>query len=104
MKQVIAATILMLTFPATAWAQEGTKAQDLYDHCVKNDAICGPFLMGVAGAMVMLGKAYEDKTLEREFVAALDVFAICSRGAPVTGNILRHVYIAWLDRHPEDTL
>ena len=57
--------------------------------------------MGVGSVMVLMGKTYQDATLEYKFVASLGFFAICSTETPITGIIARHVYMAWLDRHPE---
>lgn len=51
--------------------------------------------------MILMGKTYQDMTLDYKIVAPLSLFGICSNGTPVTGVISRHVFMAWLDRHPE---
>jgi hypothetical protein len=51
--------------------------------------------------MAKLGTAYQDRNFEYKFIAPLGAFALCSNGSPTTGNTLSHVYMAWLDRHPE---
>ena len=88
-------------FHSTAFGQGTGTAQELYDRCAQNDPICGSYLMGVATVMFVLGTAYKDPQLEREFVAPLGVFALCSTGNPVTGRTLPHIFMAWIDRHPD---
>jgi hypothetical protein len=103
MKLAIAASIFMANFDSTALAaQDVSKEQFLYDQCVRDDPICAFFLMGIAKVMVTLGKAYKDPALEGDFiVSGFSAFAICSKSSPVNGHVLRHVYLAWLDLHPE---
>lgn len=102
MKRLIAAIILaapILCSPVVA--EEGT-AQSLYDRCLQNDPLCGSYLLGVGSVMSLLGKTYQDQTFEYKFVAPLSTFAICPNGAPANGHVLRHVFMAWFDRHPEN--
>ena len=101
MKRTIMVVILTLIFHSTAPAQGVGTTQDLYDRCIKDEVLCGSYLMGVASIMALMGKTYQDQTFEYKFIAPLSVFAMCSTGAPVTGVILRHVFTAWVDRHPE---
>jgi Rap1a immunity proteins len=101
MKRAIAIGVLTLIFHSAASAQGAGTAQDLYDRCARNDPMCAPFLLGVAAVMALMGKVYQDQRFEYKFVAPLSVFAICSTGSPVTGYTLPHVFMAWLDRHPE---
>jgi len=100
MKRAIVVGILTLIFWSTSFAQEAGTAQDLYDRCVRNDPMCAPYLMGIASVMVILGKTYQDTSLEYRFVGLFSVFAVCLNGSPMTGHTLPHVFIAWLDRHP----
>ncbi len=51
--------------------------------------------------MTLMGKTYQDQSLEYRFVGLLSVFALCSPGGPVNGYTLPHIFMAWLDRHPE---
>jgi hypothetical protein len=83
--------------PARANAQVGT-TQDMYDRCVRDDPLCASYLMGVASVMSLFGKAYQN---DPRFEVALSIFAVCPNGAPTNGRILTHVFMAWVDRHPE---
>jgi hypothetical protein len=101
MKLAIAASIFMANFDANAVAapQDIGKEQSLYDRCVKDDPVCIFYLMGIAKVMITLGDAYK-AALDREVAAPIGSVAICTKGSPVNGLVLRRVYLAWLDVHP----
>jgi hypothetical protein len=105
MRRVIAVGILTLLFHSATSAQGLGTTQDLYDRCMRDEVLCGSYLMRVASVVSLLGKPYKDPELNPElnrgFLAPFAIFAVCSTGAPVNGHILRHVFIACVDRHPE---
>jgi hypothetical protein len=55
--------------------------------------------MGIATVMSTLGDAYP--ALDREVAAHIGPAAMCTKGSRVNGPVLRQVYLAWLDVHPE---
>ena len=96
MKWIIA---LALTITTSTAALSET-ARDLYNRCAANDPNCNSYLLGAATIMVFLGKAFQDKDL-RPTTESYSVFAICPGKSPVNGEVLRHVFMAWMDRHPD---
>jgi hypothetical protein len=77
----------------SATAQHDNSTKELYQQCIRNEAVCAAYLMGVATVQVFLGKAYQDPALDRDFMAPLQVFAICpKREEKVNGPILREKF------------
>ena len=100
MIRAITSAAMLLMLQGSAIAQEAGTAHDLYNRCVKNEPLCGAYLMGVASVLTLMGKTYQDRQLEPDFVAPLNVFAICSKGAPATGHVLRNIFVAWIETNP----
>ena len=72
---IIAGAIFLLTC-VSSMAQEAGTTQDLYYRCVRNDPICGAYLMGVASVLIMMGKAYQEPKLGKDFMSPFLVWAI----------------------------
>ena len=90
---------LMVCIVSSATAKAGVTADQLYSECNSSDDsstfLCEAFLAGVAGVMNDIGHVYdqaEDKNYGPQFM-----FGLC--GNP-TGDELRHVFLAWIDRYP----
>jgi hypothetical protein len=81
-------------------AQDAGTTQGLYNRCVRNDPICGGYLMGVGSVLIMMGKAYQEPALDHNFMAPFQIWAICPTHGPVNGNSLRHRFLAWVEENP----
>ena len=95
---IIPAILAMNTMQTSAQEAE---ASTLYNLCIENNPLCESYLMGATTIMIMRGKAYEDKDFEPDFIAPLGIFAICSKGGPVNGRILHHIFVAWIEIDPK---
>jgi hypothetical protein len=88
---------------AAAQPRAGT-VEWLYEQCKSNEPVrqdnCSAFLLGVAGAMEILGYTYENPPggVNKDFVAALGAFGICS--APLTGADVRKAFVSWAEKNP----
>jgi hypothetical protein len=100
MKQTMVSLAILAMTTTQTLAQEAD-ASTLYNLCMKNDPLCESYLMGATTIMVMMGKAYEDKDFEPDFIAPLGTFAICSKGGPVNGRVLHNIFVAWIEIDPK---
>lgn len=96
---IIVGVILLLAC-CSSMAQDAGTTQGLYNRCVRNDPICGGYLMGVGSVLIMMGKAYQEPALDHNFMAPFQIWAICPTHGPVNGNSLRHRFLTWVEENP----
>jgi hypothetical protein len=97
--KIVSLAIFAMTIPQVS--AQAPETSILYNLCIKNDPFCGAYLLGTASVLSVIGKAYEDDAFEPTFIAPLGTFAICSRGGPINAQVLRNIFVAWVETDPK---
>jgi hypothetical protein len=93
---ILAALFLVATMPLAAAKTAGELYADCDNQNPSRINLCSAYLLGVAGVMNIVGHAYG--SLPEDKNGPQVILGLC--GGNPTGNDLRHVFLAWIDRYP----